>query len=132
MSGTRRERQSVSSGQCRSPSLAQFFVCEAKSSASWSHPLDRCSRSSASPHMDGSLAQAICRGASSCANVQACFSTSSSTPCRALALPLELVRSARTKCVVGAAATAYHGRWRPRLSCYEVTQEERQTKKRFQ
>jgi len=103
--------------------LPSSRVCRAKSSSSRSHPVGGCRRSSASPYVDNSLAQTICRGASSCGNAQACFSTASSTTCGALALLLELVRSVRTKCVVGATPTAHHGCWCPCLSCYEVTQE---------
>jgi hypothetical protein len=128
MPGTSSQGQSCPSGKSRPPSLAHFFICGAKSSSSRSDPMGRCSRSSTSPHLDGSLAQAICRGTSSCANAQACFSASSSTTYRALALPLEVVRSARTKCVVGTATAAHHSRRCPRLSCYQVTQEERANK----
>src|SRR6266699_542091 len=96
MLGTRRERQSCSSGQCRAPSLAQSFICVAKSSSSRSHPVGGCSRSSTSPHVGGSLAQAICRGDPARSDPQERCS-SSPTACGAFALPLELVRPARTQ-----------------------------------
>jgi hypothetical protein len=64
------------------------------------------------------------RGASSCGTTQARFSPSSSATCRALAEALEVGRSARTNCLVGASATAHHGGLRSCLSCSLVTQEE--------
>ena len=71
-----------------------------------------CSRSSTSPHVGGSLAQAICRGDPARSDPQEPCSSSSPTPCGAFALPLELVRPARTQCVVGTSPTAHHGCWR--------------------
>ncbi len=123
MLGTRRERQSCSSGQCRAPSLAQSFICVAKSSSSRSHPVGGCSRSSTSPHVGGSLAQAICRGDPARSDPQERCS-SSPTACGAFALPLELVRPARTQCVVGTSPTAHHGCWRSCIPRQQLTKEE--------
>src|SRR5947209_20544093 len=124
MLGTGSERQSCSSGQCRAPSLAQSFICAAKSSAAGSHPLGGCSRSRTSLHVGGSLAQAICRGDPARSDPQEPCSSSSPTPCGAFALPLELGRPACTQCLVGTTATAHHGCWRSCIPRQQLTKEE--------
>jgi hypothetical protein len=124
MLGTRRERQSCSSGQCRAPSLAQSFICAAKSSSARSHPVGGCSRSRTSPHVGGSLAQAICRGDPARSDPQERCSSSSPTTCGAFALPLELVRPTRTQCVVGTGPTTHHGGWRSCIPRQQLIKEE--------
>ena len=124
MPGTRCERQPCSSGKSRAPSLTQFCVCGAKSSSSGSHPLGGCSRASASPQVDGPLAQAICRGDPARSAPQERFSSSSPPTCGAFALPLELGRPARTQCLVGTTPTAHHGCWRACIPRQQLTKEE--------
>jgi hypothetical protein len=82
-----------------------------------------CSRASASPHVDGSLAQAICRGDPARSASQECCS-SSPTACGSFALPLELGRPARTQCLVGTTPTAHHGGFRSRIPRQQLTKEE--------
>ncbi len=84
-----------------------------------------CSRSSASPHVDGSLAQAICRGDPARSDPHERFSSSSPPTYGSFALPLELVRPARTQCLVGATPTAHQSCWRSRFSDQQLNKEER-------
>jgi len=121
---TRSQRQPGSSGKSGAPSLAWFFVGFAQSTSSRSHPMGGCSRSSASPHVDGSLAQALCRGDPACSDPQERFSASPPT-CGAFALPLELGRPARLPRLVGSTPTAHHGGFRSRFSRQQLIKEER-------
>lgn len=124
MSGTRGERQPCSSSQCSPPSLPWFFVYGAQSSSSRSHPVGRRGRSSASPHVDGSLVQAICRGDPARSDPHERFSSSPPIACGSFALPLELGRPTRTQCLVGTTPTAHYGCWCSCIPRQQLTKEE--------
>ena len=88
-----------------------------------------CGRSSASPHLDDPLAQAICRGPCACGHAEEPFPSPSPTTCHAFTSPLELARSARTQCLVGTTAMAHHCRWRSHFSGSQLTKEEAANKR---
>ncbi len=99
------------------PPLLLYLLSESRSCSD--HPVGGCGWSSASPHLDRPLAQAICRGASAGGKSAKHFSSPSPTSGRSASSPLELARSARMQCLVGTTAVAHHCRWRSRFSYHQ-------------
>jgi hypothetical protein len=120
--GQRHQRRSPS--ECCSPFVPSSCHDFEKAYHSWTNAVGRYSWSSASSHLDGTLAQPIGRGTSTCGNVQRCFASSSPTACGSVASSLELARSACTERLVGTTTTSYHRCWCSGFSRRQGTKEE--------